>query len=136
MEDNYEFASHAKTKNSDIISNHYQSSGLHPLVVNKRRIWVKKGNFWKAAVISTKEIEHKNIKKRAENENEQKNWENKYKNEKLLTDSICPLSPVSMARVSPAVTMTSLCCTLFIVSVRFRFKLQCLLSTDKSLHIL
>ena len=40
----------------------------------------KKGNFWKAAVISTKEIEHKNIKKRAENENEQKNWENKYKN--------------------------------------------------------
>ena len=24
-EDNYEFASHAKTKNSDIISNHYQS---------------------------------------------------------------------------------------------------------------
>ena len=96
----------------------------------------KKGNFWKAAVISTKEIEHKNIKKRAENENEQKNWENKYKNEKLLTDSICPLSPVSGWSVSPAVTMTSLCCTLFIVSVRFRFKLQCLLSTDKSLHIL
>ena len=73
MEDNYEFASHAKTKNSDIISNHYQSSGLHPLVVNKRRMWVKKG-------ISTKDIEQKKHEKRAENENEQKNWENKYKN--------------------------------------------------------